>query len=445
MIRTCAILGLVLCVVAPHAWAQEPRPGASGQQQPEEEGEFRSSPLLRIPTLGPALSPTYPALSTYPLELLGLLMSPLERREINVLPSIAVSEEFTDNIFMNNAQKRYDFITSFTPALMLLANRPRFQLAAGGSNSSDLYARGSSPNDGFARQNFIAGMVYEPTPRLTFTTTETFLRDQSPDATSGGFSLGGQASWTNVLTPGLDWRVGPQTVLSLAATYGVVRLEGQGAGIDSDTYGFLSNLGHAFTPRFTGMIGYNFTYLDLRSGHGDNATIHNPTLGFSYRVTPTLTIGIDGGPAFTALGNENFITPAGSAGLVQRLPLGSASVFYSRNVAAAGGFGGPTDSQTVSGMLVMPTWRDLIVVFNPMWTKAESLSNRQIQRVDVTVFTLGLGGAYRVNPYMTVFGGYSFLRQRLGSSSTIQAFDADQNRVKVGVQFGYPFAFDLGN
>ena len=22
--------------------------------------------------------------------------------------------------------------------------------------------------------------------------------------------------------------------------------------------------------------------------------------------------------------------------------------------------------------------------------------------------------------------------------------DADQNRVKVGVQFGYPFAFDLG-
>jgi long-subunit fatty acid transport protein len=96
-------------------------------------------------------------------------------------------------------------------------------------------------------------------------------------------------------------------------------------------------------------------------------------------------------------------------------------------------------------MLVMPTWRDLIFVFNPMWTKAESLSNRQIQRVDVTVFTLGLGGAYRVNPYMTVFGGYSFLRQRLGSSSTIQAFDADQNRVKVGVQFGYPFAFDLGN
>jgi hypothetical protein len=41
-------------------------------------------------------------------------------------------------------------------------------------------------------------------------------------------------------------------------------------------------------------------------------------------------------------------------------------------------------------------------------------------------------------------GGYSFLLQRVGHFSTTQEFDADQNRVKFGVQFGYPFAFDLG-
>jgi len=450
MLRACAILGLALCMMPPHAWAQQPWPspqlwpGIVQQQQPEEEGEFRSSPLLRIPTVGPALAPAYPGLSNYPLELLGLLMSPLERREVNLLPSIAVSEEFTDNIFLNNNNKRYDFITSFTPALMLLVNRPRFQLAAGFSNSADLYARGSSPNDGLARQNFVGGVFYEPTPRLTLTASETFTRDQSPDATSGGFSLGGQASWSNTLTPAVGWQVGSQTRLDLAAIYSVVRLEGEGAGIDSDTYGFLSNLSHAFTPRFTGMIGYNFTYLDLRSGHGDNSKTHNPTIGFSYRVTSTLTVSADGGPAFTQLGDESFITPALSGGFAQRLPFGTASVYYSRNVAVAGGFGGPADTQTVSGTLVLPTWRDLFVIFNPMWTKAESLSDRQVQRIDVTVFTVTLGAAYRINPYVTVFGGYSFLRQRLGSSSTTPDFDADENRVKVGVQFGYPFAFDLG-
>ncbi len=448
MIRLLVILGLPLCAIAPHAWGQEPRPRPAGPQpsEPEEAEEDgrRFSPLLRIPTLGPTLAPTYPGLSNYPLELLGLLMSPLERREINLLPSIAVSEEFTDNIFMNNNNKRYEFITSFTPSIMLLANRPRFQLAAGLSNSSDVYARGSSPNDGFARQTFIAGTVYEPTPQLRFTATETFLRDQSPDATSGGFSLGGQGAWSNTFDPAVGWQLQPRTRLDVGASYSVLRFEGQGTGIDSDSYGFLSNLSHAFTLRLTGLIGYNFTYLDLRSGHGDNATTHNPTVGASFRVTPTLTISADGGPAFTQLGDESFITPALNAGFVQRLPFGTASVYYSRNVAVAGGFGGPADVQNVSGTLVMPTWRDLIIIFNPMWTKAESLSDRQIQHVDVTVFTLNLGAAYRLTPYITVFGGYSFLRQRLGSASTTPDFDADQNRVKVGLQFGYPFAFDLG-
>jgi len=394
--------------------------------------------------IGPTLAPSYPALSNYPLELLGLLMAPLERREVNLLPAFAISEEFTDNIFLNNANKQYEFITGFTPSITLLANRPRFQLAAGFSNTSELYARGSSPNDAFARQNLIVGTFWQPTPQLTFTLADTFLRDQSPNATAGGFALGGQGSTSNALTPAMGWQLAPQTRLDLGATYSLIRFDGQGAGIESDTYGFMSNLSQGFTPRFTGMVGYNFTYIDLRSGHGDNATVHNPTLGLSYRLTPTLTVSADGGPAFTNLGNENFITPGVSGGLVQRLPFGSASVFYSQSVGVAGGFGGPTDNQTVSGTLVASTLRDLIVIFNPAWTKAESLSSRQIERVDVSVFTLGLGAAYRVNRYVTIFGGYSFLLQRVGHFSTTQDFDADENRVKVGVQFGYPFAFDMG-
>jgi hypothetical protein len=447
LVGACTVVGIILSVVAPHAWGQEVRPGAMRQQTTsaeEEEPASRTPVLLRIPALGPTLLPSYPGLSNYPLELIGLLMSPLERRDVNLVPTISISEEFNDNIFLNNANKQYDFITTFTPGIMALVNRPRFQLAAGFSNDAQLYARGTSPNDGLARQNFILGSIWEPTPVLTFALADTFLRDQSPDATAGGFALGGQAGISNVLNPTMGWQVGPQTRLDLGLLYSVLRFEGQGAGIDSDTYGFTSNLSHGFTARFNGMVGYNFTYIDLRSGHGDNATVQNPTLGFTYRVTPTLTIGVDGGPAFTHLGNEDFITPALNAGFSQRLPFGNVSAYYSRSVGVAGGFGGPTDNQTASATLLLPLLRDLIVIFNPAWTKAESLSDQQLERVDVKIFTLSLGAAYRVNPYITVFGGYSFLLQRVGQFSTTQDFDADQNRVKFGVQFGYPFAFDLG-
>lgn len=444
-LRLVLLIVLGSCVMASHAWGQLPLPGAPRLQPSEPEGEEvepRPSPLLRIPALAQTMGPTFPGLGNYPLELLGLLMSPLERREFQVLPSIAVSGEFNDNIFMNNDNRRWEYITGFTPALMLLANRPQFQLVAGVSNTSELYARDSIPNDAFARQDFVAGLFWAPTPQLAFTVANTFLRDQNPDALAGGFTVG-QASWTNTLAPGMGWQVAPQTRLDVSGLYNVARFDDPGAAIDSDTYGVLTSLSHGFTPHLTGMIGYNFTYLDLRSGHGDNATTHTPMLGFTYRVTPTLTFSINGGPAFTDLGSESFITPAGSAGLVQRLPFGTASLFYSRNVAVAGGFGGPTDAQTVTATLLLPTWKDWLVVLTPAWTKADSLSTRQLQRVDVTVFTVILGAAYRFNDYITAFGGYSFLRQRVGRSSTTPDVDADQSRVRFGVQFGYPLAFDL--
>jgi hypothetical protein len=67
-----------------------------------------------------------------------------------------------------------------------------------------------------------------------------------------------------------------------------------------------------------------------------------------------------------------------------------------------------------------------------------------VEPVDIDAFNLTLGAAYRLNRYVTVFGGCSFFRQRVGRFSTTLDFDADQNRVKVGIQFGYPMGFDLG-
>jgi len=42
---------------------------------------------------------------------------------------------------------------------------------------------------------------------------------------------------------------------------------------------------------------------------------------------------------------------------------------------------------------------------------------------------------------VALFGGYTFFRQRTGGSSSTQ-LDADQNRVRFGLQFGYPINFD---
>ena len=136
------------------------------------------------------------------------------------------------------------------------------------------------------------------------------------------------------------------------------------------------------------------------------------------------------------------MSPAGSASLVQVFSFGSASLQYNRGVSVAGGFGGTNNTQTVSGALTLSTLlRGLFVVLSPAYTTSETVGSRRAQQVDVEAVTLNLGATYQIAQYVALFGGYTFLRQRTAGSSSIQ-IDADQSRVRFGLQVGYPFNFD---
>ncbi len=414
--------------MASYAWGQQPPPRGIGAQPSGTATE-------------PALGPPSPPIAAYPLELLGLLAPAAQRGPVTLTPSISVSEEYNDNIFSDNRNRQWDFITSFSPALTLYVNRPSYQLSAGYSFSADLYAREDRLSNAFDHQNFVATGLYRLTPVVTLTASDTFAYDRNSNRVAAqGFSSGRQKSWGNTFTPGTIWQITPLDSLSLSATYGVLRFEGAGTGVESDTLGFQSNLTHAFTQRFSGIIGYGFTYLDPQGQ--DVSKTHTPTVGFSYQLTPTLTATISGGPAITELGGDTFVSPAATASLVQVLPFGSASLNYNRSVSVAGGFGGTNNTQTVSGTLTLSTLlRGLFVVLSPVYGTSESVGPRRAGQGDIEAVTLNLGATYQIAQYAALFGGYTFFRQRTGGSSSTQV-DVDQNRVRFGLQFGYPINFD---
>ena len=444
--RVTHILGTALCLMASHAWGQETQPRGPGAQPPGTATE----PALISPS-------AVPSIAAYPLELLGLLAPPAQRGPVTLMPSIAVGEEYNDNVFLSSRNRQSDFITSFGPAITLYVNRPSYQLNAGYSFSAVVYAREERLNNAFDSQNFIAGGLYRVSPALTLIATDTFAFNRNTNlVTSQNFSTGRQESWNNTFTPGMTWQMTATNTLSLTASYSVLRFEGAaggvasgaggevasgaGGGVASDTYGFQSSLTHIFTPRFAGIIGYGFTYLDPQGQ--DTSTTHTPTLGFSYRLTPTLSAIVNGGPAVTELGGTTTVSPAGNASLTQTLGFGSASLQYTRGVSVAGGFGGTTNTQTVSGTLTLSALqRGLLVVLNPAYSVAKSVSSQQTAQADVQAFTLGLAAYYQVARYTTLFAGYTFFQQHTGGSSSVQR-DVDQNRVRFGLQFGYPINFD---
>jgi hypothetical protein len=424
--RVRAIVAIVVCLTASSAWGQEPPPR-------DESAQPSVTELEPVP-----VAPSIP-IGAYPLELLGLLAPPAQRGPLTLTPSLSVSEEFNDNIFSDNQNREWDFITGFTPALTLHVNQPGYQLSAGYSFTADVYARESRLNSAFARQNFLATGFYQLTQGLTVTASDAFTYDRNSNrVTTQNFSTGSQESWTNHFAPGLSWQMTPRNNLSLGATYGLLRYSGAGSAVDSDTYGFHVTLTHAFTSRFSGNIGYNFTFLNLRVG--DDSTTHSPTVGFSYALTPTLSASITGGASITELGGDTFVNPTGTLSLVQVFSFGSASLQYHRGISVAGGFGGTNDTQTASGTLAISTLlKGLVVVFQPSYNESNSVNSAQSQSVDVKSVTVFLGATYQIARYTSLFGGYTFFWQR-GGSSTNQN-DVDQNRVRFGLQFGYPINF----
>jgi hypothetical protein len=429
-----ALAGIAVSFLATQAWGQEPPP------RPAVPGP--GSTTADTPTLQDA----GPPITAYPAELLGLLAPPAERGPITLRPSISVSEEFNDNVRLSSQRRQWDFVTRVSPALTLTVNRPSYQLSAGYMLSAEVYANASDLNDALKNQAFVASALYRGIRGLTFTAADSFALNRSTNqVASQGFATGQQETWNNAFTPGLTWQMTPQTSLNLTGTFAVQRFLGTGTastpGQDSNTYGAQATIAHTITPRLTGNVGYGFTYLDFL-GKQESSTTHTPTLGATYLLTPTLTASVSGGPAITEIGGQTLVGPAATARLVQMFKSGALSLDFRRGVGVAGGFGGTTDTQTVSAGLVMPTlMRDLIITFSPTYSMATSVDRRQRSQVDVNALTVPLAVSYQLARFTSVFAEYTFFQQHTGSTSSIRQ-DVDQNRLRLGVQFGYPFNFD---
>ena len=425
--RWCSALSL--CILASHCWAQE-QPLGTREQKP---GEQQTRDQLAPPEPSTTFPTPGPTLVEFPVELYGLLR-PM-RQGATLTPAFGISEEYNDNIFADNRDKQSDFITNFSPAVTLTLNWPRYELRAGYIATGQVYARETRLTSLLESQTFIGTGLYRATPNLTLTVAESFVWDRGTEIV-GGFSTGRQEFLTNTITPGLSWSLTPADSLSASAGYSTVRFLESGPGRGSDTYSAQGTFSHQFTPRFNGHISYFFTYIDPESDL--HSITHQPLLGFSYRITPALTLAVEGGPAFSEIGGDSFVLPTGSIDITQRWQSVLLNLRYSRGVSAAGAFAGSNDTQTASGALGVTTLqRGLFLYVSPWYSKANSLDNRAVQQVDVNSWGVYLGATYEINRYMSLIGRYSFFQQRTGKSSAVQV-DIDQNRVRIGLQFGYP-------
>ena len=369
------------------------------------------------------------------------------RGPITVTPSISVVGEYNDNIFQSNANKESDFILGFVPGITVAVESPIYRLLGSYSFTAEIYADHSELNDAFSRHNFLFDGSYRLTPTLTLTLTDALVvAKNSNTVATENVSTGRTRSLSNTVAAGVAYQLDPRTTLRGRAAWTALRYDDDLA-LDSDAYALEGFVDYAFTARLTGSAGYQFAYFDIQDQPG--TTTHTPRVGVSYRITQTLTGAISGGPTIVVPEDgDTEVFPAITASLQQRFAWGSATLQYDHAIGTGGGLGGTTENQSLGAIVQLDRlMRGLTVQFAPRYARTTSTGGNGGNDIEVDSFSLTLQARYEITRLMAVFAGYSYFRQRSDSNvatgaGTITGNDVDQNRVFVGLQFGYPFIFD---
>ena len=413
---------LALSAAAGTAWAQvPPRP-----LEPPELPELRRAPI--------------PPRTLDPQDLQEPRRAPL-----TITPSLTVTQEYNDNILLDNDDRRSDFILGFTPGVTLALESSTYRLLAGYNFTAEIFFKEENEgrNDAFSRHNFDLDGTWRVNPQLTLSLTDVFAFSSDTNLLAPeGVATGREEAFSNTLAGSAVYALTRLTSLRGTALWTVLRFDDEEIQ-DSDVYRVGPALEHAFTPRLSGSVGYEFGYFDIE--REERTVTHTPRLGVIFRATPTITLSLSGGPSVEVREDSGSrVVPAISAAYRQRFAFGAATLAYDRYIGTAGGLGGTTENQTIIGSLeVTRIWRGLSLALTPRYAIIESDDDR----IDVRAFTLALQATYRINAWATAVASYQFFQQRsdtvvLTTSGTSLANDIDQNRVFVGIQVGYPIRFD---
>ena len=366
------------------------------------------------------------------------------RAPLTITPTLTITGEYNDNVFQDNSNKVSDFILGISPGVAVSVESSIYRLIGSYSFTSEIYADQTQLNDAFARHDLLVDGTYRVTPLLTLSLTESLIVANNTNLIAPeSVSTGRTRSMSNVLSPGIAYQLTPRTTLRSRFTWTMLRYDTSNA-FDSDTYAPEAFVDYALTPTLTLSGGYQFAFFDVDQQPG--VSTHTPRVGVTYRITPNLTAAVNGGPSIQVPENgDTEVFPAVTAALQQRFSWGSVAIQYDHAIGTSGGLGGTTENQSLGAVVQVDRLvRGLIVQAVPRWSRSTSTIG---DSVDVDSFTLTLQARYEFTRYIAGVAGYTFFMQRSNSvvttpGGTAVATDIDQNRVFVGVQFGYPITID---
>src|SRR5262245_3253399 len=94
----------------------------------------------------------------------GFFSTSVPRGPFVIIPTLTIAEEYNDNLFLNNANRRSDFVTHASPGLRVSIENPGLRVNAGYFFTAEKYAEQTQLDTFFRTQGLFADTSWQVTP-----------------------------------------------------------------------------------------------------------------------------------------------------------------------------------------------------------------------------------------------------------------------------------------
>lgn len=369
--------------------------------------------------------------------------APLGAAEFRLTPSLSLKEEYNDNIYLESADQKSDFVSTLTPGLELFRRSERLETQLSARLNGVVYARGNGPDA--LDQTYRGRVAFRPTPRLSLSADGGYTRDSQPDRDLETTGLVIKSKYRKRM----DAQGALQATLSETTEASLSYAFSQELYDDPATSDIRSHTAtlvlirdlSALLPLTKGRLIAGYATYDF-----DTSTVDNWSLmaGASRSLSELWSVQLDGGGRRTRTENEYPAAYGGdesdsSWGWVAKLALTysgellSGNVSFSRDMTAASGRNGATERTS----LTASARRRLSEELSANLSAGYFINNSEgggSDDGDEDSFNAGMGISWQLNLDTQLEAGYQYNRVMYSGSQS----DVDRHRLYLRLVLNWP-------
>ena len=327
--------------------------------------------------------------------------------EYTLEPSLSLSEEYNDNIFLDPSDRESDFITYVSPGIDITARTINSQLKLGYSPSFSFYSSNSELNE--TAHRFSANGNFTLSERLSLTLMDTFVKSSELSDIRTIEDLGPVTGRIerrlHTISGSVSYRLRNNLFFTAGASYFDTDYEEPGFD-EVKSYSGNTGLSYRYSERTTVSANARYTKYDYKLD--SDATGQDYTLGVIRKLTPTLTLSLTGGLIITEIEETGESDTGFSSGvdLTKSFTRGNATVSYRRTVIPGIESGTPIESQTISLSLTRPMTEKFTASLSASYSNFESIEP-DLEDTDETAFNTDL--SYSLRPWASLALSYRYV------------------------------------